>query len=563
LYKRLILIYTYLRWVIVSSILQITKPTPQSREFRFRNSGTWSKNGWKEGQFLTLKVHFHDKEILRNFSIVRADEFGISICIKLVKDGEMSKWAEQAKEGESVEISLAVGEFLLPNPIPKKLFFVAAGSGITPIYAMLNGLSKKQLTSTEIELIYANRNQEEAIYLEEITRLIDKLRGKITLYFEENPENHNGKIGRLTAETSSQLVSHLDREEHVYICGPEIVRNNFIEALQEKKIPSSQIHTESFVIEKGISKEGNIEFLESDSEYLIATTENESILDALIREKAKIDFQCKIGACESCVLFLEKGELINAQGETITQGSTFLSCQSFHAGKGDIVISKKNKPRSRNFWLAAASLLGVILISGFTFLNNGQFKMKGTYNTGHENLKCEDCHFEAEGNLRQQVQHNVKTFLKVHEHKTYIDVGHKRVDNTACLSCHQRPNDRHPVSRFKEIRFAEQRKELGIHECRACHSEHTGTSMSILPSNYCQSCHENTEVKDDPLDIKHQDLFRDGKWNTCLQCHDFHGNHIYKVPQYMKDTIPLLDVQNYLKGEKVIYSTRKHHKALK
>ena len=549
--------------MIVTSILQIKKPTAKSLEFRFRNSGDWSKTGWKEGQFLTLKVNFQDKDILRNYSIVRADEFGISICIKLVIDGEMSRWAEQAKEGESVEISLAVGEFLLPNPIPKKLFFVAAGSGITPIFAMLNGLSKRQLQSNQITLIYANRNKEDAIYLEEVIRLINELNGHLILYFEEDQPNYQATIGTLTEDTCFHLISNLSHEEHVYICGPEIVRNNFLGALKERNFPTSHIHTESFKIEQGIGKMGNFEFLESGSEHQIETSENESILDALIREKAKIDFQCKIGTCQSCVLFLEKGELINANGETITQGSTFLSCQSFHSGKGDIVISKNKKTRSRNFWLAAASLLGVILISGFTFLNNGQFKMKGTYNTGHENLKCEDCHFEAEGNLRQQVQHNVKTFLKVHEHKTYIDMGHKRVDNTACLSCHQRPNDRHPVSRFKEIRFAEQRKELGIHECRACHSEHTGTSMSILPSNYCQSCHENTEVKDDPLDIKHQDLFRDGKWNTCLQCHDFHGNHIYKVPQYMKDTIPLLDVQNYLKGEKVIYSTRKHHKALK
>lgn len=549
--------------MIVTSILQITKPTAKSLEFRFRNSGDWSKTGWKEGQFLTLKVNFHDKDILRNYSIVRADEFGISICIKLVKDGEMSRWAEQAKEGESVEISLAVGKFILTEPLPKKLLFVAAGSGITPIFAILNGLSKRQLPSNQITLIYANRNKEDAIYLEEVIRLIGELKGHLILYFEEDQPNYQATVGTLTEDTCSHLISNLIHEEHVYICGPEIVRNNFLGALKERNFPTSHINTESFQIEQGIGKMGNFEFLESGSEHQIETSENESILDALIREKAKIDFQCKIGACQSCVLFLEKGELINANGETITQGSTFLSCQSFHSGKGEIVISKNKKTRSRNFWLAAASLLGVILISGFTFLNNGQFKMKGTYNTGHENLKCEDCHFEAEGNLRQQVQHNVKTFLKVHEHKTYIDVGHKRVANTACLSCHQRPNDRHPVSRFKEIRFAEQRKELGIHECRACHSEHSGTRMSILPSNYCRSCHENTEIKDDPLDIKHQDLFRDGKWNTCLQCHDFHGNHIYEVPQKMKDTIPLLEVQNYLKGEKVIYSTRKHHKALK
>ena len=145
---------------------------------------------------------------------------------------------------------------------------------------------------------------------------------------------------------------------------PKLSEIIFLGALKERNFPTSHINTESFQIEQGIGKMGNFEFLESGSEHQIETSENESILDALIREKAKIDFQCKIGACQSCVLFLEKGELINANGETITQGSTFLSCQSFHSGKGDIVISKNKKTRSRNFWLAAASLLGVILISG-------------------------------------------------------------------------------------------------------------------------------------------------------------------------------------------------------
>ena len=118
-----------------------------------------------------------------------------------------------------------------------------------------------------------------------------------------------------------------------------------------------------------------------------------------------------------------------------------------------------------------------------------------------------------------------------------------------------------PFSRFKEIRFAEQRKELGIHECRACHSEHSGTRMSILPSNYCRSCHENTEIKTTRWILSIRIYSEMEKWNTCLQCHDFHGNHIYEVPQKMKDTIPLLEVQNYLKEKKLfilLENTIKH-----
>jgi ferredoxin-NADP reductase len=547
--------------VFISNIAQVSQPTSGSREFIFINPNAWGDSGWEEGQFITLKVEFRGKVVLRNYSIVRVDDSGITICIKLVNGGQMSQWAMEAKMGDRVEISLAVGSFTLPESVPNKLLFVAAGSGITPIISMLEGMAKRQ-HQADVRLIYANLSVGDTIYLDQIRQIMNQLDGDLVLYFEED-EVDFGKKGKLTLENCRDAVAEFPNDGHVYICGPEIVRKNLIQALNERLFPESNIHTESFLTSASVGKSGSFEFMELKAAENLSTYENESILDAILRRDLSVDFQCKSGACQSCVLYLQQGELINAKGKAIHSGSSFLSCQAYHPGKGAVKISNKSQPKSRNYWLRVACIIALLAISGFTFLNNGKFKMKGSYNTGHENLHCEDCHFEADGNLRQQVQHNVKTFLGMHENKNYVDVGHERVGNEACLTCHQRPNDRHPVSRFKEIRFAEQRRELGIHECRACHGEHTGTRMSILPSNYCKSCHENTEVKDDPLDIPHEELFNDNQWQTCLQCHDFHGNHIYKVPSQMKDTIPLLDVHLYLEGEKVIYSTRKHHKALK
>ena len=546
--------------MFISNIVQVSKPTSRSREFLLRNPSGWRDSEWEEGQFLTLKVSFRGTIILRNYSIVRVEDSGITICIKLVKDGQMSQWANEAKIGDAVEISSAVGAFTLPKPVPNRLYFVAAGSGITPIISMLEGIVKKQQLA-DVTLVYANPSIEGTIYLERIRQLMTQLNGDLVLYFEEN-EVDFGLRGKLTLEICRETTARWQNDGHVFICGPEIVRKNFVQALDECAFPESNIHTESFLTSSSVGKSGSFEFMESKAVENLSTYENESILDAILRRDLSVDFQCKSGACQSCVLYLKQGELINAKGESIHPGSSFLSCQAYHPGKGVVKVSNTTQSKGRNYWLRVASVIALFAISGFTFLNNGKFKMKGTYNTGHENLQCEDCHFEADGNLRQQIQHNVKTFMGMHQHQNYVDIGHERVGNEACLTCHQRPNDRHPVSRFKEIRFAEQRKELGIHECRACHGEHTGTRMSVLPSNYCKSCHENTEVKDDPLDVPHEELFNNNQWQTCLQCHDFHGNHIYKVPSQMKDTIPLLDVHSYLEGEKVIYSTRKHHKAL-
>ena len=38
------------------------------------------------------------------------------------------------------------------------------------------------------------------------------------------------------------------------------------------------------------------------------------------------------------------------------------------------------------------------------------------------------------------------------------------------------------------------------------------------------------------------------KWDTCIQCHDFHGNHEMQVPEAIKDTISKKELNDYYRG---------------
>ena len=62
------------------------------------------------------------------------------------------------------------------------------------------------------------------------------------------------------------------------------------------------------------------------------------------------------------------------------------------------------------------------------------------------------------------------------------------------------------------------------------------------------NCHQDLEVENDPIDISHKDLIAQDEWFTCIQCHDFHGNHKYEVPIKIKDTIPIQVIKDYFKG---------------
>ena len=59
----------------------------------------------------------------------------------------------------------------------------------------------------------------------------------------------------------------------------------------------------------------------------------------------------------------------------------------------------------------------------------------------------------------------------------------------------------------------------------------------------------------------HATLIQQEAWTSCLQCHDFHGNHLFDVPARMADTIPLRAILEYAEGGPDPYSTTKKHPA--
>lgn len=217
--------------------------------------------------------------------------------------------------------------------------------------------------------------------------------------------------------------------------------------------------------------------------------------------------------------------------------------------------------RKRQFFGGIIGLiLAIPLIYILTLDKTEDYLSIGPMNTGHKDLKCFACHADASGNLAQQIQSNISYTIGAREES--VDFGTKDVTIDNCLQCHDRPNDRHPVYRFSEPRFKEAIEQINATTCITCHTEHKKERVSVATVNYCMNCHQTLEVENDPLDISHKDLILNKKWSTCIQCHDFHGNHKYKVPEKLADTIPIKKIKEYFKGGKDPFGTDKKYTAL-
>src|SRR4029453_6484387 len=113
--------------------------------------------------------------------------------------------------------------------------------------------------------------------------------------------------------------------------------------------------------------------------------------------------------------------------------------------------------------------------------------------------------------------------------------------NEQCADFPPRAQGAPPVHRFLEPRFAEARTELGAQSCVSCHREHKGKRVTVAPTS-CSTCHQDIDLKPEPLDVSHRELAASKQWSTCLGCHDYHGNHKRVVQTRLEDAIPVAEI---------------------
>jgi len=210
----------------------------------------------------------------------------------------------------------------------------------------------------------------------------------------------------------------------------------------------------------------------------------------------------------------------------------------------------KKKPRQQRVGHVVGALAGMGVVVFFLIPGNASYYSRGPLTAGHEKLKCEWCHKATTGSLRQKLQANVQYALN--NRSTLVPLGYRAVVNDDCLACHERSDDRHPVFRFFEPRYAKARQLIKPQYCVSCHVEHSGKRVSIAPT-FCSVCHKELTLKKDPISVSHETLVRTKQWRTCLGCHDFHGNHRMKTPTDIRDAFADQKIMDYLTDGPAVY----------
>ncbi|HRN80106.1 MAG TPA: iron-sulfur cluster-binding domain-containing protein [Ferruginibacter sp.] len=282
------------------------------------------------GQFITLvfQTSFGPKK--RSYSISSSPALNepLTITVKRVENGEFSRQlTEQTRTGDILYMEEAGGRFVLPeNPAQYEYLFLAAGSGITPVYSLVKTLL--HTTQTTIHLMYSNTGIAETIFLKHLKALAFEYPDRFRLrFFFSSDENI------LERRLSSHLLNRILKEQfasvkmnlQVYMCGPFLYMDTAGIILRSFGVPAHQIHTEDFhplpleeLPKPPDLRAHPVTLLLNGKSVTLEVQYPQSISKAAQEAGLPVPFSCESGQCGSCMAKLIEGEIWMAYNEVLT-----------------------------------------------------------------------------------------------------------------------------------------------------------------------------------------------------------------------------------------------------
>ena len=271
------------------------------------------------GQYLTLIMKIDGKEERRSYSICSTPktENGISVTVKEITGGKVSGFINRnVAKGQTIEILAPEGNFLLPDDHQGHLVFIAAGSGITPVFSMIKEVLHH--LENDVTLIYGNRNESSVIFGSELRQLAEKFADRFTLIetLSQPSENWNGLKGRINHELLKNNLQRLNNDAFYYLCGPEELMKTTKEFLLKSGVTDKKIKQEKFVTSKKEPEmngeeqiiERQVTVIVDGEEHQVIVKPDETILEAALDDDIDMPFSCQSGICTTC-----RGKLISGK----------------------------------------------------------------------------------------------------------------------------------------------------------------------------------------------------------------------------------------------------------
>lgn len=227
--------------------------------------------------------------------------------------------------GDEIRVDGPFGDFHLTALPCERPLLLSAGSGITPMWAMLRDELARR-PDADIRFIHSARSPEDVIFADDLAALAEAHPGmRHALVLEQAPATHPW-VGRLGPEMLKELAPDL-LSRHVYLCGPAPYMTAVCAMLAELGLPAEQLHQESFGLPAAapVAAAGDHFWLTlKKSGKKVKIQPGQTLLAALEGAGEAVMAACRAGVCGAC--------RCTTSGEIERQSVMTLSAQDLENG---------------------------------------------------------------------------------------------------------------------------------------------------------------------------------------------------------------------------------------
>lgn len=310
------------------------------------------------GQHVVLRAAPAGVELRRTYSVLPAPAGELHIAVRV--QGELSRFlASGLAVGDVIEAMPPNGRFHRATDagVAKRYLALAAGSGITPVLAVVTAVLEREPRASVV-LLYGNRSIGRAMCLEDVLALKNRFLDRLVLHFvmsrePQEVELFNGRIdvARLAALTPGVLQPATFDE--AFVCLPGRSAEDIATWLKAQGM-TGRVHIEHFAIDTAeaapakppaaapATGDAATPAARADAEITVILDgrrrsftmafDGESVLDAAAAAGIDLPFSCKDGICSTCRTRVVDGSVEMAQNYALedweVEAGFVLCCQA-------------------------------------------------------------------------------------------------------------------------------------------------------------------------------------------------------------------------------------------
>jgi len=167
----------------------------------------------------------------------------LEFLVKVDAMGTIGPHLAAVQPGSRIDFEGPTGAFTLGTAPAPAYLFVAGGTGISPLRAMLRHLIATD-GGVPLSVLYSARVPEEFAFRQELERLARRRLIQLQLTVTGQTDAWDGVRGRIAMETLERALPSKDAV--CYLCGPPAMVEDVPPLLRLLGVPSSQVRTEEW-----------------------------------------------------------------------------------------------------------------------------------------------------------------------------------------------------------------------------------------------------------------------------------------------------------------------------